>query len=565
MKRRSFQFPFLLMLFSLFLLQSCEKEEEKLSPEVQTVEITMLSPTTVILKGNIVNLGRIPIRDYGFVCGFTPDVNDKSGYKISLGEDAKVGPFTSGLTGLGEPTSFDYKRVLYVRTFIKNDNESFFGELLTVSLPSYHVQSVTPYKGKPGDRITITGKFHTSDINQVEASFANITAKVVEVAPTKIVVEVPSGITSGPLQIPIVLRLSGQSFLATNSFEAIPVLKDFFPKSGAIGTILTITGDNLPLSNSSFTSSESLKVYMGGVEVRVLKADFSVPGYQLEVPENLPADVVSIYVQMNGTRTQLPGHFTVTPHTITSISPASGLPGDNFKIFGSNFIIRPTYYNENISVEVGNMPVPLELVSATELTVHVPSGFPEGDHSVVVKSKLHAVEAPQKYRVFHPSITSFSPASGHIGQEVVINGTFLPDRLHTVEFGNASTAAISTSNSLRVQVPMGINAGKVSVKVKYGNWLAESEDEFTVLAPTITSFSPNTGTAGSVVTISGTGFRPDTPYIAMKFGTAEATILSVTETTIRAEIPSGITGSVKIIMEQNGQTVISNNNFTVTN
>lgn len=51
----------------------------------------------------------------------------------------------------------------------------------------------------------------------------------------------------------------------------------------------------------------------------------------------------------------------------------------------------------------------------------------------------------------------------------------------------------------------------------------------------------------------------------MKFGTAEATILSVTETTIRAEIPSGVTGSAKIKLEQNGQTVISNNNFTVTN
>jgi hypothetical protein len=88
---------------------------------------------------------------------------------------------------------------------------------------------------------------------------------------------------------------------------------------------------------------------------------------------------------------------------------------------------------------------------------------------------------------------------------------------------------------------------------------------FTVTVPTITSFSPTSGVAGTVVTITGTGFN--SAYGAgVNFGSISASVLSVTSSTIKAIVPSNTgNGAMKITVTSGGQTVVSADNFTVTN
>ena len=438
--------------------------------------------------------------------------------------------------------------------------------LYEVAIPSYLVTDMKPQTGKAGDRVTLTGKFYTNDIREVEATFAGVPAKVLEVTPLKIVVEAPHITNSGSYSgysVPVELRLQGQSFQVGFNFQVLPVIKDFSPKSGAVGTTFFISAENLASYDSYFP--DKLKVFMGGVEVRVLNSYYSSTGFYVVVPGNLTADRVTVSVLLDGVRTNLPGSFTVMPPTVTSISPASGLPESGFSIFGSNFVETSPYYSNNISVEMGDVPLHLAHVSADKLTAWVPEDLPAGDYKVVVKTGLHTVEAPQQYRVYHPSITSISPTSGYYNQRVIISGVFKPDQYFAVDFGSISTGAYSTANSLEVYVPAGTEAGKVKVSVKHGKRLLVAEEEFTVLAPTITSFSPTTGAAGSIITISGVGFAPNTSHMFVKFGTVEATILNVTQTDIRVMVPSGVTGSMKITLDQSGQIVSSRDSFVVTN
>lgn len=561
MRLHTFKHSLLLALFSILLLQAC-KEDEIEHPEVETTEVTALSPTSARLKGHITSKGDFKVIDYGFVYGYNSDLSETRGAKASLGKDAQVGDYTQDVTSLNI-SGYNYDRTLYARAYLTNEKGTVFGQVSSVVLPSPNVQGISPGSGKAGDKVTITGNFYSNNTSEVEVLFGSISAKVLEVSPSKVVVEIPSSISTNSYysynQVQVVLRMAGQTYNVTSNFKVVPTLKDFTPKTGPLGTSVTITGENLPYSSYY---SGYVRVYMNGTEVSV--TNYSPNGLQVQVPYTLTSDRVSISVLIDGVTTVLPGEFVITPHTVSSISPASGLTGSSFSVFG-NFPVSSSYYYNNISVKLGEIPASASVVSSGQLTVTVPHDLPAGSYKVSVTAGPHTVDAPEQYQVLSPEITGFSPASGGIGKEVVINGRFSPNQYYPVYFGSvAVNAHSSTGSALRVYVPSGIEAGKVKIVVRHGNQLVEAEDEFTVLAPSIASFSPASGVAGSVVNITTSGFTPNS-WTAVKFGTVTTSILSFTENTIRAVVPSNVTGSMKINVIHNGQTLISPDNFTVTN
>ena len=79
-------------------------------------------------------------------------------------------------------------------------------------------------------------------------------------------------------------------------------------------------------------------------------------------------------------------------------------------------------------------------------------------------------------------------------------------------------------------------------------------------APTVTSFSPTSGPAGTGVTITGTGFTGAT---AVKFNVTNASYTFNSDTQITATVPSGATTG-KISVTTPGGTGTSATNFTVT-
>ena len=258
----------------------------------------------------------------------------------------------------------------------------------------------------------------------------------------------------------------------------------------------------------------------------------------------------------------------VTPPTVTSISPESALPGSQITISGTNFPSSYYYYYEsNPQLTIGGVAVSPAVSNSSQLVVTIPTSLSAGDHSIILKSGPHTVEAPQKIRVISPSISSFLPTSGAVGREVNISGTFLPGQSYQVYFGNISTYGSSTSSTnLRANVPSGLDAGKVKISVKIGSQTIYAADEFTVIGPSISGFSPTSGVPGTVITINGTGFNSYLYNNTVKFGTTTTSILSVTENSIRAVVPSNVTpGAMKITVVTNGQTVVSDSNFTVTN
>ncbi|MFD2162094.1 IPT/TIG domain-containing protein [Paradesertivirga mongoliensis] len=544
--------------FLFTLVSGCKKDQNE-HPEVQTLEIEALSPSRIILKGNIVSTGEFNATDYGFYYGSSASLGDGMGTKVSMGSELKEGQFSKEV----QPFSyFSNPQTIYARAYITDSNGTIYGPVNSVQIPSVSYSSVVPSSGKAGDLITLNGQFHKLTKEEITVSFAGISAQIEEVTSSKVTVKVPTGINTsnnGSNQVNITIALGGHNIYGSqNVFTINPTPKDFSPKAGTVGTSILITGDNIP---SSYYYNNSLKVYFGQTQVAISNQNSS--GISVSVPGNITDAKFAVSVEFNGIKTTLPGEFTITPHTITAISPASGLPGSSFSIFGNNFVTN-YYSSSNLGVTIGGIPASVSIMSTGQLTATIPVSLPAGDYKVSVKQGPFTVEAPQTLKVQNLTLSSFSPSSGGVGKEVTIQGIFMPGSSHQVYFGSLSTyTSNTTATTLKVNVPFGAVPGDSKITVKYGNQSAESSSDFTVLAPSITSFSPTSGVAGTEIIISGSGFSP---YTTVRFGTIQTNVIIATESTLKVVVPSNLNlGAMKITVISNGQTIVSSANFTATN
>jgi hypothetical protein len=103
----------------------------------------------------------------------------------------------------------------------------------------------------------------------------------------------------------------------------------------------------------------------------------------------------------------------------------------------------------------------------------------------------------------------------------------------------------------------GANTGIITVEEPGGNLL--TPQKFKII-PTITSFSPTDGAAGTKVMITGVSLSQTT---AVKFATGKAATFTInSDTLVTATVPAGaVTGTIQVTTP--GGTAISTTDFTV--
>jgi YD repeat-containing protein len=148
------------------------------------------------------------------------------------------------------------------------------------------------------------------------------------------------------------------------------------------------------------------------------------------------------------------------------------------------------------------------------------------------------------------SIGHFSPQQGPPGTQVTISGTGFNTTAssNTVRFnGSSATVSSASQTQLAVTVPTGATSGPISVQV--GATTVTSSASFTVTSspngPVITGLFPSVGSAGQVVTISGTGFEPVAIANRVRFDNTSAQVLQSSPTSITTTVPAAA-GSGKV-------------------
>ena len=194
------------------------------------------------------------------------------------------------------------------------------------------------------------------------------------------------------------------------------------------------------------------------------------------------------------------------------------------------------------------------------VTVNVPAAATTGPITVINTDGSIASSSNFTVAVIGaPTISGFSPTSAYLNAPVVIAGTNFVD-LTAVRFGT-TPASYSTDSTTQItaNVPSGFTNGPISVVTTHGTVSSASNFTRTLSPPSISGFSPTSGTMGMRVVISGSNFRG---INSVTIGGVWASSTVDAPNQITATVPSGaVTGP--IVVNGLDGTATSATNFTV--
>lgn len=402
-------------------------------------------------------------------------------------------------------------------------------------------------------KVTING---TELIGAKSVTFGGASAAYRVVSGTQIIATVPTGATTGPIEL---ITPGGTATSATPfTVNLYPMITSVDPTSGPV--LKSVTIDGIALSGAT-------SVKFGGTS-----AGFSVVS-DMKITATVPSGATTGPIAVTtpwGTATSAMS-FTVIPKPlITSFAPTNGPVGASVTINGSG-LSGPT------SVQLGGVSASYRVDSDTKITATVPPGVPysptTGFQSGTFKVSTaggNATSSTSFIVLPPPVITSFTPSNGSAGTTVTISGSGL-SATTGVKFGGVSASFSLQSGGdpsgdftqIIATVPAGATTGPIAVTITLWGTIWSSAT-FTVSgagtpAPAITSFAPTNGPVGTSVTLNGSGLGGAT---SVTFGGTAASYSVLDFTKITASVPSGAT-SGPIAVTTPGGAATSTTGFTV--
>lgn len=380
-----------------------------------------------------------------------------------------------------------------------------------------------------GALVTINGTgFSTTASNNI-VEFNGTLATVVNSTPTTLKVVVPSGATSGLITVTV---NGGQKAISATNFAVIPNITSFNPSLGIIGSTVTISGTAFSATSTNNT------VKFNGITAAINNA--TQTSLTVTVPPAATSGPITVSVE-GQTGTSLTS-FSVVP-TISSFTPLSGIIGSTITIDGTGFSAIAL----NNVVQINGIPAVVSNATPTSLIAIVPPKTKSGPVSVSLGGQT--VITANNFTVIPPTITSFTPTSGIIGSTVIVNGANFSTTtsIDTVRFnGRLASVTSATSTTLTVKVPVKTTTGPITVSVGGGQTIS-STDNFTVIPPTITSFTPTSGIIGSTVIINGANFSANASIDTVRFNGRLAVVTNATSTALTVKVPfNATTGPITV-------------------
>jgi len=396
--------------------------------------------------------------------------------------------------------------------------------------PPPQILSISPLVGNIGATVSIAGNF-LSSVQSVRFSNA-ITSNFIAVNNNLIRIAVPAGAVTGKITV----TTKGGAVMSTDNFTVIlkPNIAVFSPTSGAPGTLISFSGNNLSGVSVSFNGVPATTTQVSAFQVRAV------------VPVGATTGKVSATNSAGDTGISAADFLVLQPPVITSLSTTTGPVGTGVTIAGANF--------SNVTgVKFNNTAATFVINNAGQITTSVPTGATTGKITVTSPygSGLSA-DFTVTAGTAAPVVLSFNPTSGAAGSTVVLNGTgFLGAT--SVQFSGANSTFINANfrvdNAQKITATVPPNTITGVVRVVNASGAGVSSSSFTIVRfPVIYSFSPTTGPSGLAVTLTGANFTGTSSVtFATPTGTASAGFSLLSSTSIRCNVPnSAITGRIRV-------------------
>jgi hypothetical protein len=247
-----------------------------------------------------------------------------------------------------------------------------------------------------------------------------------------------------------------------------------------------------------------------------------------------------------------------SPPTLTSVTPNAGTTAG-----GVPFAITGTGFTGTINVFFGASTIPFAVSSDTLISATLPA-VPPGVYDIEVQTPNGgtSVTANDRFTVTAPQpvVSAVTPNAGTVdgGESVIIGGSGFTGT-SSVAFGTISVPFVVDSDTSITTTAPPSAPGPVDVTVTTpggGTSTTGPADQFTFTVPplALSSLNPTSGssTGGTVVTITGDGFDGTTSVI---FGTAAATFVVKSDTSITATSPAAPLGKIDVIVTTPAGTV----------
>jgi hypothetical protein len=359
---------------------------------------------------------------------------------------------------------------------------------------------------------------------------------------TVLTVEAPTTL-SGGASVTVTNAVASTAPSVAMQFAAgPPIVAGVSPAAGPPGGggIVTITGDGfvegtsvafggVPAAGVTVTSPTSLQA--GAPSGNTGSVDITVT-----TPEGAsPISTADLYAY------GVPVVSAVTPDTATVAG------GTQVTVAGSGFV-------PGVVVSFGSVPGSAVLVNATgsSLEVTSPAGTAGSvDLTVTSAAGTSLTSINDLFAYGAPVVNSVAPDAGALagGDDVIVAGNGFVTGV-TVYFGDqpsTSATVLAGGTGLYAVAPPGTpGAVDITVSTDQGTSATSLHDAYFYGSPAITSVTPGTGSSGggTTVTITGTGFAPDS---TVSFGLQPAASGSInSSTSITAVAPAGGIGIIPV-------------------
>jgi N-acetylneuraminic acid mutarotase len=434
--------------------------------------------------------------------------------------------------------SLDTKSV----TEINANGATFNAEILTIG-NSGVVDFGFVYSESPNPTLTNSDRISLGATTQ-KGSFSSLANR--DLTQTKTYYVRAYAVTRDPI-----FTVYGQQVEFVSLGGSTPKILDFIPKEGTIGDTVIITGTGF--SNVI----DNNRISFGVVTTRPFKA--TVDTLWCIVPTNLAAGENDCSLMLGQFTVKPASKFLLKVASLTSFSPNPVSFGDTVIIYGTNFpkqrsLVASTLLGKGASV-INVTSNQVKAVVANEVNI------PESP--ITLFMGLQTLSSTQTIKLTKPVVNSFAPLSGTKDTEVILAGNyFSPISANNAVVMNGANLLVvrAAKSSIAVKIPSGIPPGNYPLSITVATQSVVTVTQFEIIAPAIGNVSPLNGTWGSTVTITGTNFGTGINDNIVKFGTAQATILSATSTQMTAQVPSNLLTKNSILTVQ----VITVDNLSAT-
>lgn len=413
------------------------------------------------------------------------------------------------------------------------------------------VTSISPTSGVTagGNTVTITGlNFLGANQPGGQVLFgATPASSFTVVNNTTITAVAPAGTNCSVVDITVVTCAGSSTLPNAYTYRTTPTIGPSLisPTTGPAGTVVTINGTNFtgttdvtfgitPATSFTFISNTQLTAVVPSMGLTNCQ--------QVDIRVTTCAGTSAIVTADRFSYQTTP----VIPVTISSISPSFGPVGTLVTITGTGF----TGTTGVTGVRFGAVnATSYTVVNDTTITAVAPNGTNCSRVSITVQNCVGTATLPNAFQYqTPPTVTAVTPNNAPVGTLVTITGTNFTGAT-AVTFGVTNAAPFTIVNNTTITVNVPVIAGATNCQVfdvRVTTCAGTSainipNDQFTYQTlgvPIVNLLSVNTGspTGGTTVIIGGSNF---TGVSSVKFGTASATIVNATNTSIEVLSPAG--------------------------